>query len=289
MNTDNSLRKYCDLHTHSLFSDGTYTPLELIEEADALGLSAVALCDHNTASGLREFLEAARGSEVEAIAGTELSTHWRGKELHIIGLFIKPEHFSRIEEIASDMWKRKDEAYRELVNNLTAAGYPLDYEKIAARGKRGRINRAHIAEELYLQGYVSSINEAFRGLLSKSGGYYKEPEYISSLEAIAFLKSIGAVVVLAHPYLSLSPEEVREFLPEGIAAGLDAMETIYTKYSDEETEIARKTAKEFGLLESGGSDFHGDRKPDTFLGVGRGNILVPSEFVDRLKAKKLNI
>lgn len=282
MNTDNT-RKYCDLHTHSLFSDGTYTPTELIEEADALGLSAVALCDHNTTRGLTEFLAAAEHSEVEAIAGTELSTHWRTKELHIVGLFIPPEHFEGIDTLVGDIWEKKERSYRELIASLSRAGYELDYDEIARRGDGGHINRAHIAEELFRLGYVPTIKDAFTSLLSRGGGHYREPEYISSLEAIAYLKSIGAVTVLAHPYLSLSPEEVREFLPEAKAAGLDAMETVYTKYSEGTMELAKNTAVEFGLLESGGSDFHGDRKPDTFLGVGRGNILVPSDFVRRLK------
>ena len=278
-------KKYCDLHTHSNFSDGTYTPRELLREGESLGLSAIALCDHNTVAGLWDFIHAAKDFDIEAVAGTELSTDYEGKELHIVGLFINPSHFDKITALVEKMQHDKEKNYRELIDRLYADGYKLSYDKISKKSETGRINRAHIAEALFEAGYVRSIQDAFLHLLSKSGGYYKEPKYIPATEAISFLKSIGAVAVLAHPYLSLSPEEVREFLPIGKAAGLDAMETVYSKYSDKTTEIARKAAKEFGILESGGSDFHGSRKPDIALGRGKGSLRIPSEFLEKLKEK----
>lgn len=279
-------RKYCDLHTHTLYSDGTYTPAELVREAERLGLSAVALCDHNTVSGIPDFLRAAEDSAVEAVAATELSTDYCGKELHIVGMFIRPEHFPAMEELVENMRREKETSYRNLIERLSADGYRLDYDEIVKNSGDGRINRAHIAEALMKEGYVESISAAFKSLLSKDGGYYKEPQYIPTLYAISFLKSIGAVVVLAHPYLSLSDEELRELLPKAKAAGLDAMETVYSKYSEETTSLARRTAREFDLLESGGSDFHGERKPDIALGVGRGSLRVPTEFFELLKKRR---
>lgn len=277
-----SERKSCDLHTHSCFSDGTYTPRELLEAADEIGLSAIALCDHNTVAGLDAFLEASADYSAEAIPGIELSTEWRGKELHIIGLYVKREHYDKINALVADMRKEKENSYRACIASLKAAGYELDYDELASRTEGG-INRAHIAAELVRLGYVGSAKEAFAGLISKSGGHYKAPKYISSIEAIEFLKSIGTVVVWAHPYLSLSADEVREFLPLAKAAGLDAMEVLYSKYSEETTETAKSTAKEFGILESGGSDFHGPIKPDVALGVGRGNLFVPYELLTAMK------
>lgn len=280
-----SERKSCDLHTHSCFSDGTYTPRELLEAADEIGLSAIALCDHNTVAGLDAFVEAGKDFSAEAVPGIELSTEWRGKELHIIGLYVKREHYGKIGELVADMRKEKEKSYRACIASLKAAGYDLDYDELSSRTEGG-INRAHIAAELVKLGYVGSAKEAFASLLSKSGGYYNAPKYISAIEAIKFLKSIGTAVVWAHPYLSLSADEVREFLPLAKDAGLDAMEVLYSKYSEETTLTARATAAEFGILESGGSDFHGPIKPDVALGVGRGNLFIPYELLTEIKKRK---
>ena len=276
--------KSCDLHTHSCFSDGTYTPSELISAAEEIGLSAIALTDHNTVAGLDEFSSAAESTSVEAVPGIELSTEWRGRELHILGLYIKTADYSRLVELVEDMRARKEKAYRDCITSLNRAGYNLDYDEIAAECQ-GQANRAHIARELVRRGYVYSREEAFDTLLHPRGDHYRAPKYLEAEEAIRFLKSIGAVTVWAHPYLSLDKESVWEFLPLAKAAGLDAMETIYSKYSDETTATARATAKEFGILESGGSDFHGPLKPDVMLGVGRGNIAVPYELLTALKAR----
>ncbi len=280
----NSERKQCDLHTHSCFSDGTYTPRELLLAADRIGLSAIVLCDHNTVAGLDEFVTAGEDFAVEAVPGIELSTEWNGKELHIIGLYINPSHYEKINALVEDMRREKEKSYRACIASLRQAGYELDYDELTSRTEGG-INRAHIAAELVRLGYVASAKEAFAGLISKSGGHYNAPKYLPSLEAIKFLKSIGVPTVWAHPYLSLDGEEVREFLPLARSAGLDAMETLYSKYSEETTAIARKTAAEFGILESGGSDFHGPIKPDVALGVGRGNLFVPSELLGEIKKR----
>ena len=135
------------------------------------------------------------------------------------------------------------------------------------------------------KGYISSIGEAFEHLLSKDGGFYEEPPHLPVFEVLDFLHDIGAVSVLAHPFLSFKSEaEMREFLPEAKAHGLCAMETIYSKYSPEEAETARRIAHEFGLLASGGSDFHGTAKPTVELGTGIGkNIAVPTEILERLR------
>ena len=130
-----------------------------------------------------------------------------------------------------------------------------------------------------------SVQEAFQTLLSKKHGYFIPPERIPVFEAIEYLRSLGAVSVLAHPFLNLTAEELRVFLPEAKQHGLTAMETHYSKFSPEETALARSIAREFDLAESGGSDFHGDVKPDILLGTGRGDLKVPAEFVSILEGK----
>ena len=273
----------CDLHTHSVFSDGTYTPAQLIAEAERIGLSAVALTDHNTIAGLPDFLAAGEGSTVEAVPGCEFSTDYNGVELHILGLWIQPEHYQTVTELLEKAQRDKEESNRNLVYTLNEAGYAIDYEKVIARSQ-GSVNRAHIAAELMENGYISSIQEAFESLLTKKRGFYKPPQRIGAYDCIRFIRSIGAKAVLAHPFLNLKQEEaLRAFLPEAVAAGLHGMEVAYSKFSPEQTALAIQIADAFGLAYSGGSDFHGENKPDIALGVGRGGLCVPSDWLIALK------
>ncbi len=275
--------KLCDLHTHSVFSDGTFTPAEIIAEAEKLGLSSVALCDHNTVDGLNDFLKAAEKSKVEAIAGAEFSVDFGGTELHLLGLFIKPEYFPRVSALMTEVNSRKEQSNIDLVASLNRAGYHISYEEIKRKNPCSKINRAHIATELAEKGYVSSKNEAFDGLLSLEAGHYKEPERLTVFEMIKFLRSIKAAPVLAHPLLNLKPERLENFLPPARLAGLMGMECIYSTYTDEETDFSLRLAKERGLLPSGGSDFHGKTKPDIFLGKGRGNLQIPNDWAEAIR------
>lgn len=275
---------FCDLHTHSNYSDGTCTPAQIIAEAEMLGLSAVALTDHNTVAGLPDFLSAARNSPVEAIAGVEISTQYEEKELHIVGLFLPSGSFGIVGEYLAQFNQKKEESNRILIRNLNRAGYGLDYEEIRRSHPDGTVNRATIAAALLEKGYVESVNAAFNGILSKRSDYYIPPERLSVFEAVRFLRSLGAVPVLAHSFLNLkTEEELRVFLQKAIPHGLAAVETMYSAYSPEITALAQHIVREFGLKESGGSDFHGNTKPHIRLGSGNGNLAVPASFVYELK------
>ena len=277
------MNAYCDLHTHSRYSDGTAYPAQIVEEAVEAGLSAVALTDHNTVAGVPEFLERAKDTSVRAIAGVEISTGYLGKELHIVGLFLKAEDFDKITDFLSVINRRKEESNRNLIRRLNQAGYDLDYDRIRAENP-GNVNRAVIAAAMLEKGYVSEIKEAFKGLLSKKSGYYVPPERISAFGAIEFLHSIHAVPVLAHPFLNLQEAELEVFLPRAKDCGLAAMETRYSTYSPETTAKAIKMACGHGILQSGGSDYHGNNKPDIRLGTGRGTLAVPYRFMEELES-----
>ena len=275
----------CDLHTHSTASDGSLTPTELIRAAEAIGLDAIALCDHNTVSGLREFLQAAENSSVTAIPGCEFSSDYMGIDLHIIGLFIPETQYDRITAVLTQTQVEKERSNLDLVANLAKDGYVIDYPALRAQAGDGFINRANIASALVEKGYVPSVKDAFSQLLSPKGKYYTPPKRMDTFEVIDFIKSIGAVAILAHPFLNLKEEaQLRAFLDEAVKHGLDAMETIYTAYSPETTVLAKQIAAEYSLLESGGSDFHGAAKPATALGTGKGNLKVPTEILHKLQA-----
>lgn len=277
----------CDLHTHSTSSDGSLSPTELVRAAEAFGLDAIALCDHNTVAGLPEFLSAAEGSHVEAVAGCEFSSEYMDMDLHIIGLMIPADRFPQVSAMLEETQQRKEQSNLDLVANLAKDGYVIDYAALRAQAGDGFINRANIAQALVERGYVSSVKDAFNQLLSAKGKYYTPPKRPSSFEVIDFIKSIGAVAILAHPFLNFKEERpLRLFLEEAAKHGLDAMETIYSSYSDETTTLARRIAAEFSLKESGGSDFHGSAKPTISLGIGKGNLKVPTEFLRKLQTQR---
>lgn len=274
----------CDLHTHTTHSDGSFTTEELVLLAKEKNL-IIALTDHNTVSGIPDFLAEAKRQGVCAIAGSEISTVYGGKEFHVIGLFIAPEHFERLENLCIEYHKLKEESNIDLVNKLCALGYELDYAEIKKQNLKGRINRAHIAAELLKKGYVGSINEAFSTLLDENCGIYNPPKRFALVDAIAFLREINALPVLAHPLKEIDALELEKMLPELISAGLVAMETMHSSYTDEQIAISKEIAKKYCLLESGGSDFHGSIKPGVELGVGKGNLDIP----DTVYYKLLNL
>ena len=273
-----------DLHVHSTYSDGTLNPQELIRLAAETGVEALALCDHNTVAGLPEFLAAAEGSGIEAIPGVEFSTDFGERELHILGLFIQPQHYSAVTALVNELWQRKEQSNLLLIQRLDGAGIHLDYETIKSQTPGGQVNRAVIAAEMVRLGYCSSVKEAFSKWLSQKHGFFVPPKRLDALQTIGFIKSIGAVAVLAHPFLNLDPDGLRQFLPLAKEHGLDGMEVYYSKFDGKATALAAELAQEFHLLPSGGSDFHGTNKPDTFLGTGRANLCIPPVILENLRS-----
>lgn len=274
----------CDLHTHSVFSDGTDTPTDLIRKADLIGLKAIALCDHNTVSGLPEFLSAAKASHVRAIPGVEITAEFEGREIHVVGLFLPEASFGRLSDFLDEIRNSKIAVYEQLYQRLTEAGYRLSYDKIFDAGDSAttNINRVAFANELMRCGYVESIKEAFRTVLSEKKGFYKPGKRADGLEVIKLLSSLSIVSVLAHPFLNLDEHTLRRFLPTAKECGLVAIETRYSLFDEEQTRLSEELAYEFSLLPSGGSDYHGDNKPDISLGIGKGELSVPASFYDSL-------
>lgn len=267
---------FCDLHTHSMASDGSCTPGELVSLALEAGLDAMALTDHNTLAGLPEFLRAARGTSLRAVPGIEFSTDWQDTELHIVALFLEEAHFGPINAFLAQGQLRKQESNLALAESLRRAGIPLCYDRVLARTE-GIPNRAHFAAELTEMGITTSIKEAIHTLLSPKNGYYTPPSHPQTQEVLDLIRDLGAVSVLAHPFLNLKAPRLREFLAQ--ARNLDAMETLYSDFTPELTMAAHAIAGEFRLKESGGTDFHGSNKPHIRLG----DIRVPLSWLDELK------
>lgn len=281
----NAEKESCDLHTHSVYSDGTDTPCELVSKAFESGLRVVALTDHNTIDGLNEFMEAAKKYEIVAVPGIEFSTEFEGHELHVVGLFINRSSHRKIDRYLRKAKEAKEESNRNLIENLKKDGYAVSYEELETYAGNGNINRAVIGQYLLKKGILSSVKEGFKTILSQKSGYYKPPMRPSTLDTIRFIKSIGAVAVLAHPLLDLSQEELEQFLPLAKESGVDAIESHYSLFTDAQRKWLAQIAADNNLLESGGSDYHGLGKPHISLGTGEGDLSVPMSFYLQLIKK----
>ena len=275
--------KRCDLHSHSIFSDGTLSPTELVKLAEERDIRALALTDHNTSKGLPEFMEAGSHSSVITVPGCEFTTEWNEIEIHIIGLFFKRQYWNEIEDFLEFSHIAKYNSNIRLIDNLNKAGYKVSVEEVSALTE-GEFNRAHVARVLMAKGYVQSVSEAFDTLLKPGGGLYYPARRITSVAAIHFIKTFGATAVMAHGLKDLTKEQMKEFLPAAKRAGLDAIETRYSDFDEEMTETAVSLANRFNLKQSGGSDFHGQTKPHISLGTGRGSLFVPYEFYEIMRS-----
>lgn len=277
-----------DLHTHSKSSDGSLPPAALAQEAKCLGLTAVALTDHNTVSGIPQFMAAAARLDITAVAGVELSTVCDGRELHLLGLFIPPEHYESITALTKRYRDCKEQSNMDLAGRLTADGYTVDYEKLRRENPDRVINRALIAEVLMAEGHVPSVKAAFDTLLGEGMGYYTPPERLDFFDAIRFLRSIHTLPVWAHPLQYADEPTVRSILPRAVEAGLLGIEVMHSSYGEDTVARAKALADEFCLLYSGGSDFHGTAKPTVKLGVGSstaGSLNIPDEYFEKLYAR----
>ena len=274
-----------DLHTHSTFSDGSCSPTELVRLASKIGLSAIALTDHNTISGLKEFKKAGKEYNVETVSGIEFSTETNNEDFHIIALFVKPEHYNSIEIFVKTAIDYKIKSNKTLVNNLNNAGFDISYEQIVNNNGTENFNRVAIANKLMEKGYVQSIKEAFNGLLHEKTGYYIPPKRLDTYETIKFINSIGAVSVWAHPLKDTSFEKLNNlYLPKAKRFGLVAIETMHSSYTKQQAEDATKLAMKYNLLSSGGSDFHGENKENILLGTGyKNNVCILNSVLDLLK------
>lgn len=279
----------CDLHTHSIFSDGSCTPTEIVKQAKQKNL-VVALTDHNTVSGLPEFMSSAEKYGVTAVGGVEFSTSWNNIDLHILGLFIDRQHYDKVTALVKQADELKRLSNIDLVEKLRKyEGFDISYDEVENNTPDKKVNRTHIAKELFVKGYVHTMDEAFKTVLSTSYGLYVKPKRLDSLDTVKFIKSIGAVPVLAHPFLNLNSEQLEVFLPQTKEYGLAGMETMHSKFSGETMKHAKKIAEKYNLLESGGSDFHGNASSEISIGTGIDNNLnITYEVYEKLCEYRIN-
>ncbi len=274
-----------DLHTHSNASDGTFAPAEVVRLAKEGGLKAFALTDHDTIDGLAEALAAGEKYGVEVIPGVEVSARFPGGSMHILGLGIEYGNGHLGERLAV-LQKARAERNPQIITKLNGLGIKITLEQVEKISGRGQMGRPHIARALMESGYVRSIQEAFDLYLRNDGKAYVPKFRFPPQEAIAMIRDVQGVPVLAHPFtLNLgSAFALKNTLTELMALGLAGIETIYSEHTTEQEALYLKLAQELGLLVTGGSDFHGDNKPEISLGKMPGQERLTYERVEALKA-----
>lgn len=275
--------KMIDLHTHSTCSDGTLSPSELIRNAKELGITAISLCDHDTTDGIYEAQSQAKISGIMFIPGLEISAEFSPGTMHILGYFINPDYPELIEKLKEVRMARK-ERNPKIVDRLNALGMKVSMEEIASKARSGIIGRPHFAATLFEKGYVKTMQEAFDLYLAKGMPAYVAKFRLSPKDAIGIINDSDGIAVLAHP-IQLKIEDrgiLYDMIKQLVSFGLQGIEVYYQSHSKSDMDIYLSAAKEFHLLATGGSDFHGSNRPTISLGTGRGNLSVPEECVGNL-------
>ncbi|SDB10070.1 PHP domain-containing protein [Eubacterium oxidoreducens] len=272
-----------DLHVHSTASDGTFTPSKLIKLAKENNLQAIALTDHDSIDGLAEASNESAKQNIEFVPGIELSTDHNGKELHVVGLYIDPTN-KQLNDNLITFVNERDSRNAKMCELLQKEGFDITMEKLLAFAGTGVLTRAHFANYLVDHGYVKNIKAVFHEYLGNDCRCFVDRTLIKTTNAIHLIKQAGGVAILAHPGLySYGDDKMRNALTEFKAAGLDGLEAIYSTYTPADERYFKGLAKEYDLLISGGSDFHGTNKPDIKLGTGKGSMFISYEILQTIK------
>lgn len=267
---------FADLHLHSNFSDGTYTPEELVARAASFDLAALALTDHDSVEGCARTQAACAAAGIEFIPGTELTAELEGEELHLLGYFVDPEH-PRLRTELEKFQVVRQQRIREMVARLNELHVPLQAEAVFAIANCRSPGRPHVGRALVQAGVCATLDEAFDRFLKKHRPAWVPKFKISALAAIDLIHCAGGLAVLAHPGLN----HLDHLIEQLVAAGLDGLECFHTKHSTAVSEHYLEIADRHQLLVTGGSDCHGMSKGRPLIGT----IRLPYQHVEQLKER----
>jgi len=258
---------YIDLHVHSTASDGSYRPAEVVRLARDAGLRAFALTDHDTVDGLEEAIKAGEEYGVEVVPGVEISARFTGDTMHILGYFLEYKS-GELDARLTVLKAARAERNPQIVARLNASGIPVTMERVRGLSGGGQVGRPHIARALLEGGYVRTFQEAFDRYLKRGRPAYVEKFRFPPEEAINMIRAAKGIPVLAHPFtLGLgSATALKTVLQNLKSLGLAGIEVFYSDHSREQEALYLKQARELDLLVTGGSDFHGQNKPEISLG-----------------------
>ncbi len=271
---------YVDLHMHTTASDGIYTPTELMRHAHNAGLRVVAVTDHDTTNGLDEAASAVATLGIDFLPGIEINTDVGGGEVHVLGYLLEYRQpaFQSILTVLRDARVQRGE---RMVERLNEQGVHITWERVREIAQ-GSVGRPHVAQALLEAGYVQSINEAFDKYIG-NGKPAHVPRYkLTPEDAVKLIASAGGLPVIAHPLTTPGLDMLRTWLANLKAVGLVGLETYYGTYTQKDEHALLALAKQYALIPTGGTDFHGPNMHPTPLG-GR---YVPLEAVEQLRAAK---
>ncbi len=274
-----------DLHSHSTASDGSLSPADLVMRAVEMGLTALALTDHDTQEGIAEAEARAATEPIELIPGTELSLQYDQGGMHLVVLWLTPGP-GPLQDRLADLQAGREGRNLRIIEILNAAGLSMDIGEVSHESGGGTMGRPHIAAVMVRKGYVPDIRSAFDEWLGNGRPAYVGRPRLNPEEGISLARQSGAVPILSHPHtLGIhTASEMAELLERLKAAGLVGLEAIYASYRRHEREGYMHLARRFGLVPSGGSDFHGSYKPGLQLGTGYGDLVVPESVMEELRS-----
>lgn len=253
----------------------------LIDEAVRAGVHVLGITDHDTFAGYDQACVFARQHGVELVCGIELSTKLRGQSVHLLGYFLGDARPAEFREWVLDQQESRRDRNVRLAARLRELGFDITVEEAEARG-RGMTGRPHFAELMLEKGYVSNFRQAFDDYLDESATGYVYRREPSLAEGVERVRQAGGIASLAHPVRVRG--DIPSLMPELCDAGLNAIEAYHSDHNPADTELFLALANRYGLLVTGGSDFHGAVKPEVRLGTGHdGNLHVPEEILDRLR------
>jgi predicted metal-dependent phosphoesterase TrpH len=267
-----------DLHTHTTASDGRCSPAMLVSRARAAGVTVLAVTDHDTVAGCDAARAACADAGIEFVAGIEITAVREEADLHILGYFIDPASPSLLAFLAQQR-QRRFERVRRMIARLAELGMPLDADAIMQRAIDNpgtAIGRPWIARALVSGGYVTTTNEAFSSWLGRGQPAFVPREGAASADVIARIHEAGGIASIAHPGLL----DMDSWIPDLVAAGLDAIEAYHTNHDEAATNRYRAVAALHHLAVSGGSDFHGE---ESHGAAQPGSVSLPREDYERLR------
>jgi predicted metal-dependent phosphoesterase TrpH len=273
-----------DLHIHSVYSDGSQTPAEIVALAVRRRLTAISLTDHDTMAGTPGALHAGVEQGIEVLPGLEISAVHGETYLHILGYGMERDDPGLVAGL-SRLQQARDERNVKIVQKIVDLGFPITLEEVQAVSRIGQTGRPHIAKVLMAHGIVKNIPAAFERFLKKGAPAYVSRFVYNAEEAIGMIKRAGGVAVLAHP-IQIDPtlERLPGLLAELAVFGLDGIELYYPTQSSRVRKKIKMLAERYHLLSTGGSDYHGDVRPGSHLAGGK-NVHVPSDVLETIRQR----
>ncbi len=276
-----------DLHTHTTYSDGTFSPRQIVELAAQIGLSAVGITDHDSIDGVAEAVAAGRKLDIEVVAGVEINLFHDQMTVDLLGYF--PGGLPSGEPLSTalaELRQARDVRNAQILERLRELGYPVSAEELADIAGSGAVGRPHIGEALRRHGHVESITEAFQRFLARGAPAWVDRLRLSLREAVRLVARADGIAVIAHPgIIRTDAEGLARLVGEARRCGVDGLECFYPEHDEKTVARCLVLAATNDLVPTGGSDFHGETKPDVRLGQANAGRPVPDAVLAGLKAR----